>query len=126
MGISIGYYRGQCERIRGVAVFRRFESGRGFLMSTRLADSHLDSYPEGMVYTVAEAKNKLPELIKQAEAGNPVTITKRRDPEVEFIRKVEAARTNRVYGVLGAKKIVIDPDWARPQEDTDAWLAGDV
>ncbi len=79
-----------------------------------------------MVYTVAEAKNKLPELIKQAEAGVRVTITKRGIPVVEIVRKVEGLPRKRVFGVLGDKKVVIDPDWARPQEDLDAWLAGDV
>ncbi len=79
-----------------------------------------------MVYTVAEAKNKLPELIKQAEAGVRVTITKRGIPVVEIVRKVEGLPRKRVFGVLGDKKIVIDPDWARPQEYLDAWLAGDV
>jgi len=42
------------------------------------------------------------------------------------VRKTEDSRPQRVFGVLGRKKIVIDPDWARPQEDLDAWLAGDV
>ena len=79
-----------------------------------------------MTYTVAQAKNKLPALIKQAEAGVRVTITKRGVPVVEIVRKVEDSRPKRVFGVLGNKKIVIDPDWARPQEDLDAWLAGDV
>ncbi len=79
-----------------------------------------------MTYTVAEAKNKLPELIKQAEAGNRVTITKRGVPVVEIVRKQEDSRPKRIFGVLGNKQVVIDPDWARPQEDLDAWLAGDV
>lgn len=79
-----------------------------------------------MTYTVAEAKNRLPELIKQAEAGARVTITKRGIPVVEIIRKREDGPRKRVFGVLDDKKIVIDPDWARPQEDLDAWLGGDV
>jgi prevent-host-death family protein len=79
-----------------------------------------------MTYTVAEAKNRLPELIRLAEAGARVTITKRGVPVVEIVRKVEGARPKRIFGVLGTKKIVLDPDWARPQEDMDAWLAGDV
>lgn len=79
-----------------------------------------------MTYTVSEAKNKLPELIKQAEAGVRVTITKRGIPVVEIVRKTEEPLRKRVFGVLGKKKIVIDPDWARPQENVDAWLAGDV
>jgi prevent-host-death family protein len=79
-----------------------------------------------MVYTVAEARNKLPELIKQAEAGARVTITKRGVPVVEIVRKVDDAPRKRKFGVLGAKKVVLDSEWARPQEDMDAWLAGDV
>lgn len=87
---------------------------------------HLNGYNKGMTYTVAEAKNRLPELIKHAEAGARVTITKRGIPVVEIVRKVEDLPRKRIFGVLGKKKIVIDPDWARPQEDMDAWLAGDV
>ena len=79
-----------------------------------------------MAYSVAEAKNKLPELIKQAEEGARVIITRRGIPVVEIIRKVEDLPRKRIFGVLGEKKIVIDPDWARPQDDLDAWLAGDV
>jgi len=79
-----------------------------------------------MIYTVAEAKNKLPEFIKQAEAGMQVTITKRGVPVVEIVRKAEDSPRKRVFGVLGHKKIVKDPNWAKPQEDMDAWLAGDV
>lgn len=79
-----------------------------------------------MTYTVAEAQNKLSELIRLAEAGTPVTITKRDVPVVEIVRKVEDPRRKRVFGVLGQKKIVLDPDWARPQNDVDAWLAVDV
>jgi len=80
-----------------------------------------------MTYTVSEAKNRLPELIKQAESGARVTITKRGIPVVEIVRKRdEDAPPKRVFGVLGRKKVVIDPNWARPQDDIEAWLAGDV
>lgn len=79
-----------------------------------------------MTYTVAEAKNKLPELIRQAEAGVKVTITKRGIPVVELVPKREDTKLKRVFGVLGHKKIVLDPNWAQPQNDMDAWLAGDV
>jgi hypothetical protein len=63
-----------------------------------------------MTYSVDESQNNLPELIKQAEAGHPC----------------EDQSPKRVFGVLGQKQIVIDPDWARPQDDIEAWLAGDV
>ena len=62
-----------------------------------------------MTYTVSEAKNKLPELIKQAEAGVRVTITKRGIPVVEIVRKTDDPLRKRVFGVLGKKKIVVDP-----------------
>ncbi len=91
-----------------------------------IADGYLNSYTKRMTYTVAEAKNRLPEVIKQAEAGARVIITKRGIPVVEIVRKAEESPRKRVFGVLGNKKIAIDPGWARPQEDLDAWLAGDV
>jgi prevent-host-death family protein len=80
-----------------------------------------DGYNKRVTYTVAEAKNKLSKLIRQAEAGVRVTITKRGIPVVEIVRKAEHSQPKRVFGVLGKKKIVIDPDWARPQDDIDAW-----
>lgn len=79
-----------------------------------------------MRYTVAEAKNKLPELIRLAEAGARITITKRGIPVAEIVHKAEDPPRERTFGVLGKKRVVIDPDWARPQQDTDAWLAGDA
>ena len=79
-----------------------------------------------MSYTVAQAKNKLPELIRKAEAGARVTITKRGVPVVELIRKAEEAPHQRIFGVLGNKKVVLDPKWASPQEDLEAWLSGEV
>lgn len=92
----------------------------------RPADGYLNSYTKHMTYTVAEAKNKLPELIKQAEAGARVVITKRGIPVVEIVRRAEDQRPKPVFGVLGNKKVVLDPDWSRPQEDEEAWLAGNV
>ncbi|MDQ2711574.1 MAG: hypothetical protein M3Y24_04940 [Acidobacteriota bacterium] len=54
------------------------------------------------------------------------TITKRGIPGVEIVPKVEDFPRKRVFGVLGKKKVVLNPRWARPQEDLDAWFAGDV
>lgn len=76
---------------------------------------HIASYHSVVTYTVAEAKNRLAELIKRAEAGEPVTITKRGVPVVEIVRTLKDVRPKRVFGVLGHKKVVIDPEWARPQ-----------
>lgn len=57
-----------------------------------------------MQYTVSEAKNKLPELIKRAEAGGRVTVTKRGIPVVEIVRKAEDLPAQRVFGVLGQRE----------------------
>ena len=51
-----------------------------------------------MSWTVSEAKNKLPELIKQAEAGGRVTITKRGIPVVEIIKKQDDQPRKRIFG----------------------------
>jgi prevent-host-death family protein len=79
-----------------------------------------------VTYSVAEAKNRLPKLIREAEAGHRVVITKRGVPVVEIVRKLEDPTRKRVFGVLGDKKIIIDPDWDKPIDDMDAWLAGEI
>ncbi len=86
----------------------------------------MDNYTGCMTYTVAEAKNELPELIELVESGVRVTITKHGIPVVELVRKSDEPLRKRIYGVLGDEQVVLDPDWARPQEDLEAWLSGDV
>jgi prevent-host-death family protein len=75
-------------------------------------------------YTVVEARNKLPEIIKQAEQGKPVVITRRGVPVAEVVAKRRSPRKRR-FGLF-SDSAVIDPNWDRPQDDIDAWLAGDV
>ncbi|MBV8897602.1 MAG: type II toxin-antitoxin system prevent-host-death family antitoxin [Acidobacteriaceae bacterium] len=79
-----------------------------------------------MTYTVAEAKNKLPALIKQAEAGEQVIITRRGVPVAEIVQKKKDVRPKPVFGVLGNKKVIIDPDWDKPIEDIEAWMRGEI
>jgi len=79
-----------------------------------------------LTYAVSEAKNRFSEVVRQAESGHRVVITKRGTPIVEIIRTTGDVKSKRTFGVLGNKRIVIDPNWARPQADIDAWLAGDV
>ncbi len=43
-----------------------------------------------MTYSVTEAKNRLPELVREAENGNQVIITKRGIPVVEIVRREDA------------------------------------
>jgi antitoxin (DNA-binding transcriptional repressor) of toxin-antitoxin stability system len=77
-----------------------------------------------MKVSVADAKNKLPELIKAVENGETVTICRRGVPTVDIVRtKTPTGRTPR-FGTLKDKIKIIDPDWWKPMtdEEVDAML----
>jgi antitoxin (DNA-binding transcriptional repressor) of toxin-antitoxin stability system len=79
-----------------------------------------------MQFSVADAKNKLPELIKAVEDGEPVTICRRGVPVVDMVRTKEPSRKQRTLGTLKGKVQVIDPDWWKPmtEEEVEAFLSG--
>jgi prevent-host-death family protein len=91
-----------------------------------MANSHRDSYNESVRVSVAEAKNKLPLLIKQAESGERVTICRRGEPVADLVRSVASGGRKRKFGTMKDKKWVIDPDWWKPmtEEETEAFLEG--
>lgn len=55
-----------------------------------------------------------------------MTITKRGVPVVEMVRKGEAPRRKRIFGGFESDIEIYDADWARPQNDFDAWSRGEV
>jgi prevent-host-death family protein len=79
-----------------------------------------------MKVSVADAKNKLPELIKAVENGESVTICRRGEPVVDIVRTKEATPEKPKLGTLRGKVIEIDPDWWKPMtdEEVDAFLEG--
>lgn len=79
-----------------------------------------------MQVSVADAKNKLPELIKAVEDGEPVTICRRGVPVVDIVRTKEPTRKSRQLGTLAGKIKVINPDWWKPmnEEEVEDFLAG--
>ena len=79
-----------------------------------------------MQFSVADAKNKLPKLIKAVEDGEPVTICRRGVPVVDIVRTKEPSRKKRVLGTLKGKIQIVDPDWWKPMtdEEADAFLNG--
>jgi prevent-host-death family protein len=85
-----------------------------------------DSYHKTMQVSVADAKNKLPELIKAVENGEPVTICRRGVPVVDIVRTQKPVRKKRVLGTLRGKIKIIDPDWWKPMtdEEVDDFLEG--
>jgi antitoxin (DNA-binding transcriptional repressor) of toxin-antitoxin stability system len=79
-----------------------------------------------MKVSVADAKNKLPQLIKAAEDGEPVTICRRGVPVVDLVRTTTASNDKPKFGTLQGKVIEVDPDWWKPMnaEEVDEFLNG--
>ena len=79
-----------------------------------------------MKVSVADAKNKLPELIKAVEDGESVTICRRGKPVVDLVPTKESDSRAPRFGTLRGKAIEIDPDWWKPMtdEEVDDFLEG--
>jgi antitoxin (DNA-binding transcriptional repressor) of toxin-antitoxin stability system len=67
-----------------------------------------------MKVSVADAKNKLPELIKAVEDGEPVTICRRGVPVVDLVRTNQSSRKRRVLGRFKDKIQINDKNWWKP------------
>jgi antitoxin (DNA-binding transcriptional repressor) of toxin-antitoxin stability system len=89
-------------------------------------DSHRDSYNKNVQVSVAEAKNKLPALIKRAESGERVTICRRGSPVADLVRSEAPGRRKPKLGTLKGKIKILDPDWWKPmtEKETEAFLEG--
>jgi prevent-host-death family protein len=79
-----------------------------------------------MKVSVAEAKNKLPELIRAVEAGEDVTICRRGAPVVDIVPTKKARPERPKFGTLKGKVAIHDPDWWKPMTDreVDEFLEG--
>jgi len=79
-----------------------------------------------MQVSVADAKNKLPELIRAVEDGQPVTICRRGVPVADIVRTRKPRRKARILGTLKGKIQVVDPDWWKPMtaDEVEDFLAG--
>jgi prevent-host-death family protein len=79
-----------------------------------------------MQVSVADAKNKLPELIKAVEDGRPVTICRRGVPVVDIVRTKKPTGKKRALGTLKGKIQILDPDWWKPMtgDRLEDFLAG--
>jgi len=72
-----------------------------------------------MQVSVADAKNKLPELIKAVEQGEPVTICRRGVPVVDIVRTRKPAAKERKLGTLRGSIQILDPNWWKPMTDQE-------
>jgi prevent-host-death family protein len=74
-------------------------------------------YP--MKVSVADAKNRLSELIKVVENGETVTICRRGVPAVDIVPAKPLTCKPRKLGTLRDKIIIHDPDWWKPMTDKE-------
>lgn len=72
-----------------------------------------------MRVNVADAKNKLPELIKAVEAGEPVTICRRGVPVVDLVRTRATSTDKPKFGTLKEVVKVNDPKWWEAMTDSE-------
>jgi len=79
-----------------------------------------------MKVSVADAKNKLPQLIKAVEAGEPVTICRHGVPVVDLIPTKQSGVQTPRLGTLKGRVIVNDADWWKPMssEELEEFLDG--
>jgi prevent-host-death family protein len=79
-----------------------------------------------MKVSVAEAKNKLPKLIKAVENGESVTIYRHGTPVVDIVRTTKAHPERPKFGTLKGKVTALDPDWWKPMtnDEVEAFLDG--
>lgn len=79
-----------------------------------------------MKVSVAEAKNKLTQLLHEVERGERVTICRHGVPIADLVSTRASERKPRQFGTFRNEIIITDPDWAKAQNDVEAWLRGDV
>lgn len=85
-----------------------------------------DSYHNSMKISVAEAKNRLPELVRAVEDGEDVTICRRGIPVVDLVPTKMTSSEKPLFGTLKGRVLIHDPDWWKPitDEDLEAFMDG--
>jgi prevent-host-death family protein len=76
-----------------------------------------------MDVSIADAKNRLPELIRAVETGETVVITRHGKPVAQLSRAPHRRRKVRLG--LMKDRIRLKPGWDAPI-DLDGFLAGDI
>jgi prevent-host-death family protein len=72
-----------------------------------------------MKVSVADAKNKLPELIKAAEGGENVTICRRGVPVVDLVPTKASRGEKPKFGTLKGHVVIHDPGWWKPMTEEE-------
>ena len=79
-----------------------------------------------MKVSVADAKNRLPELVKAVENGEPITICRRGVPVADLVPTRAATGDKPRFGTLRGKIVELDPAWWKPMsdEEVEAFIDG--
>lgn len=72
-----------------------------------------------MRVNVTDAKNRLPDLIKAVEDGEPVTICRRGVPVVDLVRAEAGTEGKPKFGTMKGRIIINDPAWWKPMSDEE-------
>ncbi|MGC2162635.1 MAG: type II toxin-antitoxin system prevent-host-death family antitoxin [Silvibacterium sp.] len=72
-----------------------------------------------MQVSVADAKNRLPELLKAVEDGEQITICRRGVPIVDLVQAKKPAKKKLPFGMLRDRIVIHDPDWWKPMTDEE-------
>jgi prevent-host-death family protein len=72
-----------------------------------------------MNVSVADAKNKLTQLMQAVEAGESVTICRRGQPVIDLVPTKQSALTERKLGTLRDRVEILDPNWDKPMTDEE-------
>ena len=76
-----------------------------------------------MDISIAEAKNRLPQLIRAVEGGETIVITRHGKPVAQLTPAPRGRRKARLGGMKG--RIELLPGWDKPV-DLDSFLAGNL
>lgn len=79
-----------------------------------------------MKVSVADAKNKLPELIKAVESGESVTICRRGVPVADLVRTRASTGELPIFGTLRGRIVINNSDWwkSMSEDEVEAFLEG--
>lgn len=72
-----------------------------------------------MQVSVADAKNRLPELLKAVEDGEQITICRRGVPIVDLVPAKKPTKKNIKLGTMRDRIVIHDPDWWKPMSDEE-------
>lgn len=68
---------------------------------------------------MADAKNRLPELLKAVEDGEQITICRRGVPIVDLVRAKKPTKKKIKLGTMRDRIVIHDPDWWKPMSDEE-------